>query len=120
MKIFEIFDKLKKFDKLQADFHQLQVDFHNLEDKSKKQNVFIKNLVSTLNIKQTELEIAKRIVEEQESLTNKDYPLYNDISKPELNLKEIEASLKLSDKFTLSQIIHYLKLDNFEFVKSIA
>jgi hypothetical protein len=50
----------------------------------------------------------------------KEQPLYNEISKPELNLKQIEASMKLTDKFTLNQIIHYLKLDTFEIVKNIA
>jgi hypothetical protein len=28
--------------------------------------------------------------------------------------------MKLSDKFTLNQIVHYLKLDSFELVKKIA
>lgn len=50
----------------------------------------------------------------------KEQPLYNEISKPDLSIKQIEASMKLVDKFTLNQIIHYLKLDTFELVKNIA
>jgi hypothetical protein len=50
----------------------------------------------------------------------KDQPVYNEISEPTLNIKQIEASMKLTDKFTLNQIIHYLKLDTFELVKNIA
>ena len=53
------------------------------------------------------------------SLT-KEQPVYNEISEPTLNIKQIEASMKLTDKFTLNQIIHYLKLDTFELVKNIA
>jgi len=54
------------------------------------------------------------------SLTRELGKSYNHIEKPDLNLKEIESTLKLWDKFTLNQIISYLKLDSFEMVKNIA
>ena len=69
-----------------------------------------------------ELEEKKWVIKRLKEKINltKEQPLYNEISKPELNLKQIEASMKLTDKFTLNQIIHYLKLDTFEIVKNIA
>jgi len=76
----------------------------------------------TLRITNEELEEKKGVIKRLKEKLNltKEQPLYNEISKPELSLKQIEASMKLVDKFTLNQIIHYLKLDTFELVKNIA
>ena len=45
---------------------------------------------------------------------------YNWLSIPKLNLKQIEDSLKLSDKYTMRQLAEYLKIDSLELVKSLA
>ena len=45
---------------------------------------------------------------------------YNDIEKSDRNLQELEATLKMADKFTMRQIINYLTLDSYEIVKNMA
>lgn len=42
-----------------------------------------------------------------------------DIALPTKGLSEIQAALKLGDKFTINTILEYLKLDTYEFVKTI-
>lgn len=46
--------------------------------------------------------------------------IYNGIEKPNFNLKDIEETLKIADKFTLKQLAEYLKNDSFELVKNMA
>lgn len=87
-----------------------------------EQQVHLQSYNITLRITNEELEEKKWVIKRLKEKINltKEQPLYNEISKPELSIKQIEASMKLTDKFTLNQIIHYLKLDTFEIVKSIA
>ena len=58
--------------------------------------------------------------EKYNELLTKEKTNYNEIESPWMSLKELETSLKLSDKYTLKIIIEYLKLDSFELVKNIA
>lgn len=53
-------------------------------------------------------------------LLTKQNTSYNDIEEPTMWLKELETSLKLSDKYTLKIISEYLKLDSYEIVKNMA
>lgn len=75
-----------------------------------------------LRIVNQELQEKKNAVKNLKEKINltKQQPLYNDIEMPKFNLKQIESTLKISDKFTLKQIIEYLRLDSFEFTKWIA
>ena len=41
------------------------------------------------------------------------------IDSPKKNMAQIESALKLGCKFTMNNIIDYLKLDSYEFVKTI-
>ena len=45
---------------------------------------------------------------------------YNELESPKVSLKDIKDTLKFADKFTLWQIIEYLKIDSFEIVKNLA
>jgi hypothetical protein len=122
MKIFEILEKIKNYDKLQAEYDKLNDDFHQIKIQCDEQQVHLQSYNLTLRITNQELEEKKGIIKRLKEKINltKEQPLYNEISKPDLSIKQIEASMKLVDKFTLNQIIHYLKLDTFELVKNIA
>ena len=63
--------------------------------------------------------LKKEIERLKNDLTKTEEP-YNAIDKPKFRLSEIENTLKLADKFTLKQIIEYLKLDSYELVKNLA
>ena len=45
---------------------------------------------------------------------------YNDIAIPSKGLKQIEAELKLCDKYTANAIADYLVLDSYELVRNLA
>ena len=57
--------------------------------------------------------------EELEERLNKKDNSYSKLNIPS-PLNEIEAKLKACDKFTLTTIVEYLKLDSFELVKNLA
>jgi phage host-nuclease inhibitor protein Gam len=96
--------------------------YKEILDNNYKEIQLYKKDIFTLQLEVERLKQEKADLNNKISKLNltKEQPLYNEISKPDLSIKQIEASMKLVDKFTLNQIIHYLKLDTFELVKNIA
>lgn len=48
-------------------------------------------------------------------LTSKD-DKYDEVWVPKLNIKQLQASLKMADKFTLNQVVELLKIDYVDMV----
>ena len=62
----------------------------------------------------------KDLEQSNKNLLTKDESWYNDIEYPNLSLKDLEISLKLSDKYTIKTIRSYLVNDSYEIVKNMA
>jgi hypothetical protein len=120
MKIFETYEKGKRYDYLKRQNDNLLERCRILQTKSDEQVVFLQSFKNISQQLEDEKRKRKDLEQKLNNLTNKEEKEYNKIDKPELSLKEIETAMKLSDKFTLNQIVHYLKLDSFELVKKIA
>lgn len=81
-----------------------------------ERDIYIQNLQVTLQETEKELKEKKIVIS---NLKQKYQSKQRLIETPERNLQQIESALKLSDKFTINNIIDYLKLDSYEFVKTI-
>lgn len=103
-----------EYDKLHQQFYKTLWEINSL-----KQSLFHERLEKERLLKQVEdLQIKIERIEQRQK--EKDEEQVN-IYFPEMNLKQIEAVLKMENsKWIIRQIIQYLKLDSFEFVKWIA
>lgn len=95
-KYHELYKNATKF------IHRIELELLRKDAKIKDLNGKIKKLEKKL----------------EESLT-KEEKGYNELSYPTQNLTQIEAALKIGDKYTMKQIIKYLELDTFELVKNM-
>jgi predicted nuclease with TOPRIM domain len=115
--MFKMLDKLRKYDELLKNYNELNEDYHNL--KVSNDEVLVHNQSYSITLKETqkELDEKKRVIS---ILKEKHSAKTHFIESPQKNIKQLASVLKLGDKFTINNIIDYLKLDSFEFVKNIA